>query len=1162
LLKPEGRPVKLPDMKKGKDMLKGLLCGCLAVVAAEAGAATVTESAKELPLVQDVDVVVVGGSSGAVAAAKKAAECGAKVFVAAPRPYLGEDMAGKMRLRLTEGDDTRCELQRAMFSGDEEFPPSLPFSYMVDAKADPHHADPANGKLGDGKYADAPADSVQFNGDVTFTLDLGQPINLSMVRVATFERDAGENNPDSFKTSAIAADGSADKKTWTALGGIEGSRPGKSFETASLELPVKGAWRYLRVRAQMAPTVKRQLLGEILVYPAKDSATAAAMGDRTTPLKVKKTLDAALLKAGVPFLTGSQVCGTVTDAGGALAGVVLVNRNGRQVVKAKVVIDATERGLAARAAGAKATPFPAGNYAFKRVVVAGEAPHGEGVKAHELFGLYPAKVTGIKPPKGVEDSVDGRMFLCEIDLPMKDGSARSFAEAEQKARDLTFVPSQLDSADTLDFNPPDWIRGKASSKAAWQGVDTVDLRVLQPEGTEWLFVLSAMADVSRDAAEALARPGNLMALGERVGAEAARLAKARPAIGAVTAGTGMAGAAADNGSVREADKGLPKYLTNASGTVKAKAEELPVLASCEVFVVGAGTGGAPAAIAASRAGMKTIVCDYLYQMGGVETDGLIGIYCFGNRVGFTTEIDAGVKATGTVFNQCKSEWFRRENRKAGAEVWYGTVAEGVVVENNHLTGVVVVMPDGQRGVVRCKVAIDATGNAVLPALAGEETEYITAAELAVQGVGMTPRNMGANYTNTDIGFVDDTDAADLCFFALRSRVSIGAGVWDQAQGVNSRERRRMIGAFYMSPLDVTNQRTYPDTVVQTFSNFDTHGQTVHEEFFIDDPGHAGMRVNLPYRCFLPKKLDGLLVTGLGISAHRDAMPILRMQPDVQNQGFVAGTAAALAIKAGVEARDVDIKALQKILIEEKIVPASVLEMKDSYPYPDAALAEAVGTMTNKYRGLSIAMTDAKRSIPMLRKAFRGAADADAKLIYAHVLGMMGERDGEDVLIEKVKVTPWDKGWNFRGMGQFNRSVSWVDSYIIALGRCKSAKAVPAIIAKTGELTDKSEYSHFRAVAMALEAIGDKSAAPALAKALKVPGLAGHAIKMSAELPVYKNYSNTEGDWERTLCLREISLGRALYNLGDVSGLGRATMEAYANDPRGAYAAHAKLVLKE
>jgi hypothetical protein len=105
------------------------------------------------------------------------------------------------------------------------------------------------------------------------------------------------------------------------------------------------------------------------------------------------------------------------------------------------------------------------------------------------------------------------------------------------------------------------------------------------------------------------------------------------------------------------------------------------------------------------------------MMGGVMTEGLIGNYCYGYRKGFTAEIDAQVKRTASVYGQAKSEWFRREALKAGAEIWYGSLVEGAVMDGSKLVGVIVVMFDGTRGVVRCKRAIDATGNADLAALA-------------------------------------------------------------------------------------------------------------------------------------------------------------------------------------------------------------------------------------------------------------------------------------------------------------------------------------------------------------------------------------------------------------------------------------------------------------
>ena len=48
----------------------------------------VKESARGIPVGYEVDVAVVGGGSGAVAAAVEAARSGARVFLAAEHPYL------------------------------------------------------------------------------------------------------------------------------------------------------------------------------------------------------------------------------------------------------------------------------------------------------------------------------------------------------------------------------------------------------------------------------------------------------------------------------------------------------------------------------------------------------------------------------------------------------------------------------------------------------------------------------------------------------------------------------------------------------------------------------------------------------------------------------------------------------------------------------------------------------------------------------------------------------------------------------------------------------------------------------------------------------------------------------------------------------------------
>ena len=56
------------------------------------------QSERKLPVAYQVDVVVIGGSTAGIAAAVKAAQNGAKVFLAAQEPYLGEDICGTYRL--------------------------------------------------------------------------------------------------------------------------------------------------------------------------------------------------------------------------------------------------------------------------------------------------------------------------------------------------------------------------------------------------------------------------------------------------------------------------------------------------------------------------------------------------------------------------------------------------------------------------------------------------------------------------------------------------------------------------------------------------------------------------------------------------------------------------------------------------------------------------------------------------------------------------------------------------------------------------------------------------------------------------------------------------------------------------------------------------------
>ncbi|MHC4216392.1 MAG: FAD-dependent oxidoreductase, partial [Planctomycetota bacterium] len=444
--------------------------------------------------------------------------------------------------------------------------------------------------------------------------------------------------------------------------------------------------------------------------------------------------------------------------------------------------------------------------------------------------------------------------------------------------------------------------------------------------------------------------------------------------------------------------------------------------------------------------------------------------------------------------------------------------------------------------------------------AGADYEYTSGSTVAVQGAGLPGHSLGAGYTNTDWTFIDDTDVIDVwrAFVVAKQKFK---NVYDLGQLPDTRERQRIVGDFVMSPLDISNNRTYPDTIVIARSNFDTHGFTTHPVFMLKPPDRKAMFVNVPYRCLLPKGMDGILVTGLGVSAHRDAMPVIRMQPDIQNQGYAAGLAAAMSAKENKSLRQIDIKKLQKHLIEIGTLPEQVLTEQDSYPLSEEKLEQAVDSIVNDFDGLEVVLSHLKYTMPLLRKAYDNAEQEKAKLKYAHVLGMLGHPSGSGTLIKEVKSRDWDKGWNFTGMGQFGESISELDSIIIALGRTRDKQGLSTILEKIEQLDTNSEFSHYRAVAIALETLGHPDAAEEIAKLLKKPGMIGHAF-IDIDTARQLTPSGHVDTSTRNQSLRELILARALYRCGDYKEIGKTILTEYASDLRGHYARHARDILKE
>lgn len=133
-----------------------------------------------------------------------------------------------------------------------------------------------------------------------------------------------------------------------------------------------------------------------------------------------------------------------------------------------------------------------------------------------------------------------------------------------------------------------------------------------------------------------------------------------------------------------------------------------------------------------------------------------------------------------------------------------------------------------------------------------------------------------------------------------------------------RESRRIMGDYVIDADELSAGKRFPDVIV-------------HDALFIVDihnPDGAGQAedkiqycqpYDLPYRCFLPKGLEGLMVAGRCISGTHRAHASYRVMSICMAMGEAVGIAAALSVQNGWTPRQLDVALLQKTMTDKGIV---------------------------------------------------------------------------------------------------------------------------------------------------------------------------------------------------------------------------------------------------
>ncbi len=138
-------------------------------------------------------------------------------------------------------------------------------------------------------------------------------------------------------------------------------------------------------------------------------------------------------------------------------------------------------------------------------------------------------------------------------------------------------------------------------------------------------------------------------------------------------------------------------------------------------------------------------------------------------------------------------------------------------------------------------------------------------------------------------------------------------ILDTGIQVGVRETRHIVGDYRMTEDDVLNSRHFEDGIACGTFAIDIHPPDGRTQTFT---GSGKAVYEIPYRSLLPQGYENLLVAGRCISATHAAFGSVRVMATSMGIGQGAGTAASLAIRNGCNTRDVDVRTVRRMLIEQ------------------------------------------------------------------------------------------------------------------------------------------------------------------------------------------------------------------------------------------------------
>jgi len=391
----------------------------------------------------------------------------------------------------------------------------------------------------------------------------------------------------------------------------------------------------------------------------------------------------------------------------------------------------------------------------------------------------------------------------------------------------------------------------------------------------------------------------------------------------------------------------------------------------QVIVAGGGPSGFIAALAAARSGADTLLIERYPFLGGNGTAGLMTCYNgFRNQKppealqtvkGIPAEYIAELVRLGGIAD---SDNYQKDIphdvtkgdipycvgfdpeaakvamlnmiKKEGVKLRLHSLVVAPMLDSSKVKGVIVESKSGRQAIA-ADIIIDATGDGDIAARAG--TPFSGPAKTGdrmdmslMYRLGGLPAGIKDSYGGIRIGDRvvkwgpgfggNGLDVENLTRAELETRLRL----WEQVQqlrktagmesvyllqtatGIGVRETRRIIGEYTVTEQDAINGTRFPDVIAISSNPMPSyHGK----RFFFS---HEGF--DIPYRALVPKKVEGLVLTGRCISCEQAPFQSARSMAPAMAIGHASGCAAALAAKTSTPPLKLDVKALQKLLLSQ------------------------------------------------------------------------------------------------------------------------------------------------------------------------------------------------------------------------------------------------------